>query len=281
MLAMVNTPFTFSGMSADNILATNMYTADANGNIVYSVRELSDPGIAPPNVGSYNPAGGPAGGADPISVVSDQQLLITAQNSLTSKDGFAYDTYVRDSDYNSGTVKGGKHGGEPLTNSLLTATATHVSPANMTIASADLEPIKIASGTTCSGSAYDCGGSGDGAHWGIHLGGPPGAVIAELDITTPDGHPLSFYVYSNALLTRNDFGKPLSPVAYYTFSVGPTALGSTRPTYLQNGLVSEIRMRRVIPLAKTGLTGFGYADFGHRTYPPPPPYPISPAFSLP
>jgi hypothetical protein len=152
----------------------------------------------------------------------------------------------------------------------------------MTIASADLEPLKLAMNDTAgSGSAYDCGGSGDGAHWGIHVGGPPGHLIAALDIYTPDAHEITFYIYSNAPYTRNDFGLPsTTAIPYFTFAAGPYG-GTTRPTYLQNGLVSEVRLRRAVPLAKTGLVGFGYGNFGNRVYPPPPPYPISPLFSLP
>jgi hypothetical protein len=280
VIGMMNTvPFTDSGNGADNVLTTNYYTIDnTTGNIIYTARKLSDPSIAPPNVGSYNPPG-----PDPISVVSQNQMFATALNALTSADTFAYDMYVRDFGWKRGTANGGKHGGEPLGSSLLTAaaTATHVSSSNMTIACADLEPVKIAMGDRSgTGSSYDCGGQGDGAHWGIQLGGPPGTLLASLNLTDPlDGHQLTFEVYTNALFTRNDFGLPMG-APYATYTVGPSG-GYNRPTYLQNGVASEIRFRRAIGLTLTGLIGAGYASTGNRAYPPPPPYPVSPSFNLP
>ncbi len=280
---MINSvPFADSGNRADNILTTNYYTFDsASGNVVYTARKLSDPGISPPTIGSYNP---PA--PDPISVVSHNQLFTTALDTFTSADRFAYDMYVRDQAWKPGTTNGGKHAGEPLDATLLSSamTASHVSTSNMTIASADLEPVKIAMGSVGSGSSYDCGGQGDGAHWGINLGGPPGILLASLNITIgiDSNHQISFNVYSNAINTRNDFGLPsVSPVNYATFTTGPSS-GYNRPTYLQNGSVTEVRFRRAVGLLNVpGLLGKGYGNTGTRKYPPPPPYPVSPAINLP
>lgn len=284
--AMNTVQFADTGNNANNVLTTNYYTFDgATGNVVYAARKLSDPDIPVGTIGSYNPPG-----PDPISVVSHNQLFASSLETFTSVDRFSYDMYVRDEAWKPGITNGGKHGGEPLDATLLSnaGTLSHVPFSNMTIASADLEPVKIAMGKTGSGSSYDCGGQGDGAYWGITLGGPPGVLLAGLFVkfTTTDNHQIQFAIYSNGLFTRNDWGQPLLPAGPYAcYTTGP-ATGYNRPTYLQNGLVTEVRLRRAISLtqvlnAGVPLVGKGYANNGRRKYPLSTPlFPVAPLYNL-
>lgn len=260
----LTTNFNDSGNLATDMLTNNFYMFDAaSGNVVYTSRKLSDPGVTPPTAGNYNPPG-----PDKISTVAENQLFTQSQNVFTSADLFSYDMYMRDESFKNGTINGGDHGGEPLSDTVYTATTSHIDSANVTIACDQLEPVKIASNQTSgSGSSFDCGGQGDGAHWGLSIGGPPYTLLAQIDVSVPtDGHLISFSIYGNALNTRNDWIQ--APIA--VFSTGSTG-GTNRPTYLQNGLVSEVRFRRVISLAGTGLLGAAYANFGKRVYPPPSP----------
>lgn len=249
---MQNSPFTYVGPGSNGYIYTNLYKVDTNGDIIHETNLLVNGADTPARV-------------DPYPVASHQQLFAIGQDALSSSDKFGYDAYIRDFGYRPGLLRGGIHGGEPLTTSL-----ANVPPTSTTLISgAATSPINIAwDNTRGSGGGCDSGGVGDGAHWKIDLGtgGPP---VAGLHVFTVDGHQTTFFVFANAPLSRNDWGlnSPGVP-AYYRFASGPGG-GAPRPTYLQNGLAGDIRFRKTIPLAKAGLTGKAHGITATRTVPPP------------
>lgn len=248
---MQNTPFTYTGPGSNGCIYTNLYKVDTNGDIIHETNLVANGNTTPTRV-------------DPYPVASHQQLFATGADAMASSDKFGYDAYIRDFCYRPGLMRGGIHGGEPLTKSL-----ANVAPTSSSIISGDIKPISIAwDGTRGSGGACDSGGIGDGAHWKIDLG-TGGSPVAGLHVFTVDGHETTFFVFPDAPLSRNDWGlhTPGVPV-YYRFTNGPAA-GAARPTYLQNGLTGDIRFRKTIPLAKSGLTGKAHGTTGLRIYPPP------------
>lgn len=252
---MQSTPFTYTGNLAFGKMSSNVYRIDSNGNIVYDTNHL------------------PANFVDPYTPVSHNQLYATKQDTLTSADKHSYDAHIRDNGYNPGP-DGGIHSGEPLTTSVV----QNVITTTMMIASNDPAPINIAfDGKSGSGYGCDSGSVGDGAHWMIKIGGPPSALLGGLYTgQTIDGHHTTYFIFANAPDSRNDFGLsgPVPPT-YFQFAQSLNPAGQRRPTYLQNGLCAELRLRRCIPLDKFGMTGKkGYGPHGLRIYPPPPVSPI-------
>lgn len=252
---MQTTPFSQNGASANGWLVSNAYRIDPNGNIVYDTKVLATGNQQVKKIDPYLPVG-------------NKQLYAVKEDALTSTDKFVYDAHIRDYSYRLGPANGGIHGGEPLTNSVVQNATT----SSMMIASTEPAPVNIAfDGKSGSGYGCDSVSTGDGAHWMVKTGGSAaGTLLGGLFTSTIDGHMTTFFIYSDAPASRNDFGisSEALPV-YFSFASG-VAPGQTRPTYLQNGLSAEIRFRRCIPLDKFGMTGKkGYGPTGLRIYPPP------------
>ena len=117
-----------------------------------------------------------------------------------------YDVYVRDQVRQPGDKLGGKHGGEPLDDTLV---ALLPRPACVALAG---------NGGWCMG--LDCGSGGIGANGGSGKGAPP------------------------LLTEQDDFAETsVPPPPHVVFQTGP---GIVRPTYGVNGLACSIRFRRQI-----------------------------------
>jgi hypothetical protein len=133
-----------------------------------------------------------------------------------------FDVYVRDEVRVLGKTLGGKHGGEPLDNTL-TSTASVSRPSRIAMAG---------SKSTNVGFGGDHGGGGRGAMPGGQGTGAP---------------PL--------LTTQDDFAETsVPPPPYVAYAAGP---GTVRPTYQSTGLTGSIRFRRQIPVSGPLLTLYG------------------------
>ncbi|MBA3856838.1 MAG: hypothetical protein C0507_08010 [Cyanobacteria bacterium PR.3.49] len=182
---------------------------------------------------------------NPYWPASENQLYGQSQDALTSSDGFTYDMHVRDYTYQPGTINGGKHGGEPLTNPvvvvpIVTEDSREVGAGKMEIAMSGNE------GTMVGG---DCGGSGDGATSWVWIGSPPPGPPTKVTI-----NGVSYKIWPNAsspILGRNDFGLLDPARTIVSMSSGPGG-GLMRPTYLQNGAAVDVRFRQAIDLTPVG-----------------------------
>lgn len=144
------------------------------------------------------------------------------------------DVYVRDQVRNPGTISGGKHGGEPMEDSLVS-----------------FNPFMDETHTQicldARGGAASCGDFGSG---GFGCGGPKGSGSPPL------------------LSAQSDFGDPvpqIPPAPFVQYSTG-TAPGSPRPTYRTTGLCGSIRFRRQVQVKGQIASLLGtvlYKDVGY------------------
>jgi hypothetical protein len=146
------------------------------------------------------------------------------------------DVYVRDQCRNQGTLSGGKHGGEPMDDTLVS-----VNPFLRKAADTSLIGFTKSGGFA---SHADLGGGGYGC------GGPKGSGSPPL------------------LSAQSDFGDPVPqtpPAPFVQYSTGATS-GATRPTYRTTGLCGSIRFRREVQVsgAITSILGtILYNDVGY------------------
>lgn len=183
---------------------------------------------------------------NPYWVASHNQLYAQIFDALSSSDKYGYDVHVRDYSYQPGTINGGKHGGEPLTNPavvvpIVTKHSTEVGSTRLEIAS---------NGTSGVMRGGDCGGDGDGATSWTWIGSPPPGPPTKV---TMNG--VSYKIWPNAISAlngRNDFGLLDQARTLVQFPTGPGG-GLMRPTYLQNGAVVDIRFRRAVDFTPVSI----------------------------
>jgi hypothetical protein len=146
------------------------------------------------------------------------------------------DVYVRDQCRNQGTINGGKHGGEPMDDTLVS-----INPFTR-----DLNDLTLIGFNKSQGSASYCdlGGGGSGC------GGPKGTGSPPL------------------LSAQSDFGDPVPqtpPAPFVQYSTGASP-GATRPTYRTTGLCGSIRFRREVKVSGAISSILGtilYNDVGY------------------
>jgi hypothetical protein len=202
----------------------NIYKFDANGNVVIK-------GI-PESPYPYEVASESQLYAELINHFTSSVSQLTFKNvtlpTLNGKQNITsditisniFDVYIRDQVRVPGKTLGGKHGGEPLDNTLTAvAPLLNDSPIAMT-------------GESCVGFGGDHGGGGEGAMpGGSGTGAPP------------------------LLTTQDDFAETsIPPPPYVTYSIGP---GPVRPTYQASGITGSIRFRREVPVKGPLATLFG------------------------
>jgi len=190
---------------------------------------------------------------NPYWPASENQLYGQSQDALSSSDGFTYDMHVRDYTNRPGTINGGKHGGEPLTNPAVVVPI--VSEDSREVGSSKLEMAMSGNEYTLSGG--DCGGSGDGATSWVWIGSPPPGPPTKVTIGG-----VSYKIWPNAMTpanARNDFGLLDPARTLVQMSPGP-ASGLMRPTYLQNGAAVDIRFRQAVDLTPVGAAKKVYVN---------------------
>jgi len=184
----------------------------------------------------------------PYSVASQNQLYVVSYNAFVSKDPYfaittpgipamtavrqntqasltltnTWDAFIRDECRVPGTIKGGKHAGEPVQNPIVAA---------------------IPQSKDNQIAWTDRGGSGSGADPGGPNGNGPGLGNVPI-ITEQDGWSYGMFSY-------------LGQASLYQIPpVGP-ATGEVRPTYATNGTAFDIRFRRQVELIDALVPGVG------------------------
>lgn len=200
---MLNTPFS-SGIT-NTVGGANVYTWNPNGSIKY----VQVTGLTPSAI-----------------TVSELQGRAVSHTLFTSSNGNNYSIEATDSSRQPGRMRGGRHGGEPLTDPVVNAAAGM-------------------SGMTIGGAPDDFGS--DIASLGILLlfvGMSSGLFITGVNRNSKAIKNIAVFVMftgatvsSAGLLTACGGGSPPPPVVVTSTVTGPR---QNRPTYTQNGLVVDI-----------------------------------------
>ncbi|MBS1953185.1 MAG: hypothetical protein JST89_03310 [Cyanobacteria bacterium SZAS-4] len=147
------------------------------------------------------------------------------------------DVYIRDQCRNQGTISGGKHGGEPMDDTLVTVNPLRKgSPFGSDNPPGSDKLIGEGIGGDKGSGGYGCGPKGSGS--------PP------------------------LLSAQSDFGDPvpqIPPAPFVQYSKG-SAPGATRPTYRTTGLCGSIRFRREVQVKGQIASVLGtvlYKDVGY------------------